>query len=87
MSRPRIPTPEQVRAVPVTSVAAMRAALESLGLTVRSGGVHLKVTTDTGAPLGTLPLTPSDWRSLKNTRSQIARRVGEIATPATRKAP
>jgi len=81
----RIPTPAQVRAVPVTSVSVMRAALEAIGLTVRPGGVHLKVTTASGRYVGTVPLTPSDWRSLMNSRSLIARNITEIHT-AKRKA-
>jgi hypothetical protein len=80
MPRPRIPTPAQVRAVPVTSVSVMRAALEAIGLTVRYGGVHLKVTTAAGRYVGTVPLTPSDWRSLMNSRSLIARNITEITT-------
>lgn len=71
--------------MPVTSVAALRAALEAAGLNVDQGGSHLKVTTAWGAPLGALPLTPSDWRSLLNCRSQIANRITEITTQ--RKAP
>lgn len=71
--------------MPVTSVSALRSALEAAGLTVAHGGAHLKVTTASGLVLGALPLTPSDWRSLRNSRSLIARRITEIDTP-TRKA-
>lgn len=85
MTRHRIPTPAQVRAVPVTSVSTMRAALEAIGLTVRPGGVHLKVTTASGTFVGTLPLTPSDWRSLMDSRSLIARRITEITAPSPRR--
>jgi hypothetical protein len=70
--------------MPVTSVSALRSALEAAGLTVAHGGAHLKVTTASGL-VGALPLTPSDWRSLRNSRSLIARRITEIDTP-TRKA-
>jgi hypothetical protein len=75
-----MPTPAQVRAMPVTSVAVLRAALEAAGLVVEQGGSHLKVSTAWGAPLGALPLTPSDWRSLMNSRSLIARSITEINT-------
>jgi hypothetical protein len=85
MTRRRIPTPAQVRAVPVTSVREMRAGLESVGLRVRPGGSHLRVTTRSGRCVGTLPATPSDSRSLLNTRAQIARRVAQIATRAPRR--
>lgn len=73
--------------MPVTSVAVLRTALESAGLTVRAGRAHLKVTTESGAYLGTVASTPSDWRSLRNSRSLIARRITEITTPTTRRAP
>ena len=86
MTRRRLPTPAQVRAIPVTSVRAMRAGLESVGLRVRPGGSHLLVTTRSGRSVGTLPATPSDPRSLLNTRAQIARRIHEITNPTTRKA-
>lgn len=66
--------------MPVTSVAVLRAALESAGLTVRNGGTHLRVTTADDVLLGALPLTPSDWRSLMNSRSLIARSITEITT-------
>ena len=87
MPKRRLPTPEQVRAVPVTSVREMCDGLESVGLRVWPRGSHLRVTTASGRPVGTLPATPSDSRSLLNTRAQIARRIGEITNPPTRKAP
>jgi len=86
MTRRRLPTPAQVRAVPVTSVREMCDGLESVGLRVWPRGSHLRVTTASGRPVGTLPATPSDSRSLLNTRAQIARRIGEITNPTTRKA-
>lgn len=78
MTRRRLPTPAQIRAVPVTSVREMRAGLESVGLRVWPGGSHLRVTTRSGRRVGTLPTTPSDRRSLRNSRAQIARRIYEI---------
>jgi hypothetical protein len=78
MTAHRIPTPAQVRAVPVTSVRVMRRALEQAGLRVRPGGTHLRVTTASGKLVGALPLTPSDPRSLMNCRAWIARRVAEL---------
>lgn len=72
--------------MPVTSVAALRDALKNAGLIVEQGGTHLTVRTPFGALLGAVPLTPSDWRSLMNSRSLIARNLAEITTPQ-RKAP
>lgn len=78
MSGPAIPTPAQIRRMPVTSVAELRTALTKAGLVVKPGGTHQRVETDTGTYIGTLPYTPSDHRNLLNTRSDLARRVGEI---------
>lgn len=86
MPKRRIPTPEQIREVPVTSVRDMCDALESAGLRIEYGGVHLRVTTSDGRFVATLPHSPSDWRSLRNSRAWIARRVHEI-TNRPRKAP
>jgi hypothetical protein len=82
MTRRRIPTPAQVRAVPVTSVREMRDGLKAVGLTVSRSKSHLRVTTRSGRSVGTLPMTPSDSRSLLNTRAQIARRIHEITNPS-----
>lgn len=87
MTRRRIPTPAQVRAVPVTSVRAMRDGLESVGLTVSQGKTHLRVTTGRGVLVGALPLTPSDPRSLLNCRSWIAKRCAQIADSSPRRKP
>lgn len=76
---PAIPTPEAIRAMPVTSVGALRKALTKAGLTVRNGGAHLRVETADGTLLGGLPLTPSNPRSLRNNRAWLARRAAEIA--------
>ena len=78
MTDPAIPTPEQVRAMPVTSVKALVDALRDAGLTVRNGGSHLRVETADGRLLGGLPATPSHSRSLRNARSHLARRAGEV---------
>lgn len=64
--------------MPVTSVADLRAALTEAGLVVRPGGSHQRVETADGVRVGTLSCTPSDCRNLRNTRSDLARRVGEI---------
>lgn len=74
----RIPTPEQIRRMPVTSVADLRSALTRAGPVVKPGGSHQRVETRGGALVGTLPWTPSDHRNLRNTRSDLARRIGEI---------
>lgn len=87
MSKPRIPTPEQIREVPVTSVRAMCDGLESAGLRIEYGGVHLRVTTADGAFVATVPHSPSDWRALRNSRAWIARRVAMLAIRAPRKVP
>lgn len=80
---PAIPTPEQIRAMPVTSVAAFRKALAEAGLTVMPGKRnHLRVTTATSVFVGTLPSSPSDPRSLRNCRAWLARRVGEMRDAA-----
>lgn len=86
MPKHRIPTPVQIRKVPVTSVRKMCDGLESAGLRIEYGGVHLRVTTADGAFVATVPHSPSDRRSLLNTRAWIARRVFEITNPPTRKA-
>lgn len=77
---PAIPTPEQVRKMPVTSVAVFRKALASAGLTVEPGRRnHLRVTA--GAVfIGTVPSSPSCPHALLNCRSWLAQRVAELAT-------
>lgn len=80
MKDPAIPTPEQIRRMPVTSVVDLRAALCKAGLIVRPGGTHQRIETADGAFVGTLPWTPSDRRALLNTRSWLAQRVGQIRT-------
>jgi hypothetical protein len=72
--------------MPVTSVQALCVSLKSAGLRVENGGSHLRVLTADGAFVATVAHTPSDWRSLKNSRACIARRMHELATPAPRKA-
>jgi hypothetical protein len=84
MTNPRIPTPAQVRTVPVSSVRVMRAGLKRIGLCVNPGGSHLRVTTAAGAFVGTLPLTPSCPHALLNCRAFIARRVAELSQPPSR---
>lgn len=78
MKEPAIPSPAQIRRMPVDSVRALSEALVRAGLTVRPGGTHLRVETAGGLLLGILPHTPSDPRSLLNTRSGLARRAGEM---------
>ncbi|AWN04272.1 HicA-like toxin [Gordonia phage Sour] len=54
-------------------VAKLVAEVEAAGAEVRRAkGQHLKVYLD-GHLIGTIPSTPSDWRSLKNARSQLRR--------------
>ena len=79
MKEPAIPTPDQIRAMPVTSVATFRKALTGAGLLVDPGNRnHLRVTTLTGTFVGTVPSSPSDGRALRNCRAWLARRVGEM---------
>ncbi|ACU71924.1 hypothetical protein Caci_3015 [Catenulispora acidiphila DSM 44928] len=83
MKDPAIPTPEQIRGLPVTSVAVFRKALGDIGLTVKPGSRnHLRVTTSTDAFIGTVPSSPSDPRSLRNCRAWLARRVAEVRDAA-----
>lgn len=80
MKEPAIPTAKQIRRMPVTSVKALRDALTEAGLHVRPGGAHLRVETPDGVLIGGIPNTPSDARALRNCRSWLARRVGEMRT-------
>lgn len=83
-----IPKPEVIRAMPADSVRNFCDALENAGLTISHGSSHLRVTTARGALLGTVPYTPSDHRSLLNTRARMAKRAGEMrASNAVRKRP
>lgn len=82
----RIPTRAQIRAVPVTSVRDLCDGLESAGLRIEYGGVHLRILTADGAFVATMAHTPSDWRALLNSRACIARRMHELATRKPRKA-
>lgn len=84
MKDPAIPTPEQIRAMPVTSVAVFRKALTGAGLCVQPGNRnHLRVTIPGGAYVGTVPSSPSDMRSLRNCRAHLARRISELRTTTT----
>lgn len=76
---PPIPTPTEIRAMPATSVKALRRALTAAGLTVSPGGGHWRVTAGTTF-LGTVPATPSDPHALRNCRSWLARRAEELTT-------
>lgn len=78
MTRRRLPTPAQIRAMPVTSVRDLCDALEAAGLIVEPGGSHLRVVTARGVRVGTLPHTPSDHRTLRNCRSDMAHRIAAI---------
>lgn len=79
MSSTAIPTPEQIRALPATSTEDLRTALEAVGLRVLPGRRgHYRVETADGQFVGPLTRTPSDWRSLHNSRSWLARRIGQI---------
>lgn len=80
MTDPAIPTPEQIRQMPVTSVKALRNALKSAGLTVRAGGSHLRVELSDGTFIGIMPSTTDYPRSLLNCRSYLAKRVAELHT-------
>lgn len=86
MTRRRLPTPAQIRAMPVTSVRDLCDALEAAGLIVEPGGSHLRVVTARGVRVGTLPHTPSDHRTLRNCRSDLVRRITEITSNHPRKA-
>lgn len=78
MTDPAIPTPEQIRKMPVNDVKTLRKALVQNGLTVVQGRAHLRVETSGGAFVGTLPLSPSCPHALRNCRAWLARRVGEL---------
>jgi hypothetical protein len=70
-----IPAPDAIRKMPVDSVRVLRRALTRAGLTVTTGGSHLRVETADGAYIGTLPITPSDPHALRNCRAWLARRA------------
>ncbi len=78
MTDPAIPTPEQIRRLPVDSVREFCKGLRKAGLLIGHGGSHLRVTTRGGVFVATVPCTPSDHRALLNGRSRLARRVGEM---------
>ncbi len=80
---PVIPTAAQIRAMPATSPKALVNALAGAGLTVTHGGRHWRVTAG-DIFLGSIPLTPSNPRSMRNCRSWLARRVEELAAGGTR---
>lgn len=75
---PAIPTPEQVRSLKVTSIAVFRKGLTGLGLRVTTGGAHLRVETADGTFVGTAPISPSCPHALKNCRSYLAKRIGQL---------
>ncbi len=79
MTDAAIPTPAQIRRLPVTDVRRFCKALRKAGLLVDHGGAHLRVTLPGGRFLTTVPYTPSDRRALLNGRSHLARRIAEIA--------
>lgn len=59
--------------------ARYRAELERNGLTVRiAKSGHYRVELPDGRFVGTLPHSPSDWRSVANGRSHIRRRLVEL---------
>lgn len=78
MKDPAIPTPAQIRRLPVTGVREFCKGLRKAGLLIAPGGSHLRVTTRGGVFVATVPCTPSDHRALLNGRSQLARKVGEM---------
>lgn len=83
MKEPAIPTPEQIRVMPVTSVATFCKALAGAGLHVNPGNRnHLRVTTAAGVFVGTVPSSPSCPHALRNCRAWLARRVTEIYATA-----
>lgn len=78
MTTPAIPTAAQIRAMPVTSVKALRKALKDAGLRVVPGGAHLRVETADGRFIGGVPITPSCPHALLNCRSYLAKRCEAI---------
>lgn len=78
MKEAAIPTPETIRRMPIDSVRVLRRALTKAGLTVTTGGSHLRVETTDGVFVGTLPITPFDPHALRNCRAWLARRVGAM---------
>lgn len=83
MKESAIPTPETIRNMPISSVRVLRRALTKAGLTVTTGGSHLRVETVDGVYVGTMPITPSDQHALRNCRAWLARRVADMRKQRT----
>lgn len=66
----------QKRAPTPTTQADLLALLSEHGFTVTQGGKHLKVTHPESTVVYTIPSTPSDYRSIANTVSQVRKWFG-----------
>jgi len=75
-----IPTGAQVRAMPATTVKALRKALEGAGLQVIPGGSHQRVETTDGTFIGSMPLAKATPQALLNCRSYLAKHVERVRT-------
>ena len=80
MKEAAIPTGAQVRAMPVTTVKALRKALEGAGLQVIPGGSHQRVETADGVFIGSMPLAKATPQALLNCRSYLAKHVERVRT-------
>lgn len=78
MKEPAIPTAEQIRAMPVTTVKALRKALKDAGLQVVPGGSHLRIETADGTFISSMPLAKATPQALLNCRSYLAKRCEAI---------